>query len=109
MDVGAGGTGKAVCALSAGDWLKYTVDIAPGAAYDLALRVSSSTGMGAFHLEANGVNVSGPVSATSARAKAWTDLIVHDVRLVFGHQQLKLCVEQPGADVGYIRITAPPQ
>ena len=109
VDVGGGGTGKAVRALSAGDWLKYTVDIAQGAAYDLALRVSSSTGMGAFHLEANGVNVSGPVSATSARAKAWTDLIVHDVRLVFGHQQLKLCVEQPGADVGYIRITAPPQ
>jgi photosystem II stability/assembly factor-like uncharacterized protein len=106
VDVGAVGTEKAVCALSAGDWLKYTVDIPHGVVYDLALRVSSTTGKGSFHLEANGVNVSGSVSAASAQAKGWTHLVVHNVRLVPGRQQLKLCVEQPGADIGDIRITA---
>lgn len=107
VDVGAGESGRGVCGLSAGDWLKYTVNVSPGAVYDLTVHISSPVGKGSFHLEANGVNISGPVRTASVRAKGWTDVVVHNVRIVSGPQHLKLCVAQSGADIDYIRLSPP--
>ncbi len=94
-----GGTGRVVCGLAQGDWLKYSVNVTQPATYDVNFRIASGRGEGGFHLEANGVNVTGPVAATPSRGKTWADVVVHSVRLVPGPQRLKLCVDGAGADL----------
>jgi len=48
---------------SAGQWYKYTVQVASGAAYDFSFRVASGAGGGTFHLEDElGRNLTGAVS-----------------------------------------------
>lgn len=48
---------------SAGQWYKYTVQVASGGAYDFSFRVASGAGGGTFHLEdETGRNLTGAVS-----------------------------------------------
>jgi hypothetical protein len=48
--------------IQTGEWLKYTVNIAETAQYDIALRVSSAMSTGAFHVQLDGTNVTGSVA-----------------------------------------------
>jgi hypothetical protein len=98
------GRGRVVCNLAEGDWLKYSVHVTQPGSYEVTVHIASARGEGAFHLEANGVNVTGPVAVTAGRRKTWTDIVVRKVRLAAGPQQLKLCVEAAGADIDYIRF-----
>jgi hypothetical protein len=82
------------------------VNITTAGADDVTFPVASPTGGGRFHLEANGVNVTGPITVHSTgRADSWSDVEVHDVRLASGTQYLKLCVEAAGADIGFIQAS----
>ncbi|HWW03220.1 MAG TPA: carbohydrate-binding protein [Candidatus Acidoferrum sp.] len=104
VDARAVGRGRVVCNLAAGDWLKYSVHVTQPGSYEVTVHLASARGEGAFHLEANGVNVTGPVAVTAGGRKTWTDIVVRKVRLAAGPQQLKLCVEAAGADIDYIRF-----
>ena len=101
---GAGGSGRGVCDLSAGDWLKYSVNVQRSGAYEVTFRIGSSHGKGVLHLEANGVNVTGPVAADDTHAGVWTEVRVTGVRLTAGEQHLRLCVETAGVDIDTIRF-----
>jgi hypothetical protein len=47
--------------IAAGEWLKYTVNVAAAGPYTASFRVAAPGQGGTFHLEMNGVNVSGPI------------------------------------------------
>ncbi len=55
------GGGYAVNNFETGEWLAYTVNVAATGQYDVGLRVSSMFTTSAFHIEIDGVNVTGSV------------------------------------------------
>src|SRR5688572_16034142 len=55
--------GYAVNNIQSGEWLNYTVNVTADGKYDLAIRASSNQSTPAvFHIEVDGVNVTGPTS-----------------------------------------------
>ena len=106
VDLRLSGSGHVVCDLAPGEWLKYQVHITAPGLYDVTFRAASPGGGAKFHLEANGVNVTGPVTIhRTGGADTWSDVVAHDVRFAAGTQYLKLCVEAAGADLDYIQAT----
>ena len=47
--------------ISAGEWLKYTVNVAVAGAYTIDVRVAANGAGGTFHIEANQIDVTGPL------------------------------------------------
>ncbi len=64
------GGGNQIAYTQAGEWLKYTVGVATSGTYNLDVRLANRSPGGQFHLEVDGVNVSGTVSAPNTGA--WT-------------------------------------
>ena len=53
---------KVVYRTGTGEWLKYTVDVTAAGTYTLALRVNSDEQGAIFHVEFDGVDVTGPLT-----------------------------------------------
>ena len=69
------GSGYDVGWVFAGEWLKYSVNVASAGAYDLEFRVASAGAGGTFHLEVNGADVTGPLVAPNTGGwQTWTTL-----------------------------------
>lgn len=62
------GGGYNVGWVSAGEWLNYTVNVASGGNYTVAVRVASPGAGGSFHVEVDGRDVTGSKPSTSITA-----------------------------------------
>jgi hypothetical protein len=100
VDIKAEGTGHAVANLTTGEWLKYSVTVPTTGYYDVTLR-TMSTGGGQFHIEMNGVNVTGPIVIANTGG-SWKSVSARGVRMIAGAQFMKVYVESGGADLDYI-------
>jgi len=69
-----------------GEWLKYTIEIAEAGLYNIDVMGASGNGNGAFHLEIDGVDISGRVSApnTNGSWSNWKAARVPNVQLRAG-------------------------
>lgn len=102
FDVPAGARGDALRGLKTGQWAKYTVNVPATGYYDISASVASGSG-GRFHLEFNGVNVTGPVEIkVAAGPKAWAEVRISHVRLIAGDQYMKFFAETNGLDFSSI-------
>ena len=102
--VKAGGSGFVLQLSSAGGWFKYSVNVATAGNYDLSFRVTCTLGA-RIHLEANGVNVTGPVAVPRTESDhRWSDVVVHNVFLEEGPQFLKIFAEKPAAELDYFSL-----
>jgi hypothetical protein len=54
--------GETIYRLAAGEWLEYTIDVPVAGGYTLVAEVSSGTPGGSFHVELDGVNVTGSLA-----------------------------------------------
>ncbi|BDI28363.1 hypothetical protein CCAX7_004140 [Capsulimonas corticalis] len=77
---------------AAGEYLKYTVNVAAAGAYTVTFRVASTTGQtGAFHLQnASGTNLSGAVNVPNTGAWQTFTNVTANVTLPAGAQVLTL-------------------
>lgn len=83
--------------VSAGEWLKYTVDVSSPGAYELQFRVASSGTGGTFHLEVNGANKTGPLSVPNTGGwQRWTTVVKTGVDLNAGPQTWRLVMDTNG-------------
>jgi hypothetical protein len=88
-----------------GEWLTYTVNVAQAGTYDFAIRASADN-PGSFHLEVDGVNVTGsvPVPNTgSLNNYVWVTKT--GVNLTAGQHVLKLVSDQQFFWVNQLRFT----
>jgi endonuclease/exonuclease/phosphatase family metal-dependent hydrolase len=76
---------------SAGEWLKYTVNVTASGYYRVVARVASAGAGGAFHIELNGVDRTGTMSVPNTgswttyqdvAATAWLDAGVQSMRIL---------------------------
>ena len=92
----ADNTGYVVGWVSAGEWLKYSVNVASAGSYTAAFRVASSGAGGTFHLEANGTNVTGPLSVPDTGGWQNWQNVTQSVSLTAGPQVLRLVMDSAG-------------
>ncbi len=111
-DTSDSGGGHDVGWAGAGEWLKYTVNVAAAGAYDLDFRVASAGAGGTFHLEVNGTNVTGALTVPNTGGwQTWTSVRKSGVSLPAGQQEWCLVLDTNGAtsavgNFNYIRASA---
>jgi carbohydrate binding protein with CBM6 domain/parallel beta helix pectate lyase-like protein len=82
----------------AGEWLKYTVNVGSTRTYAIDVRVSSSGAGGTFHLEVDGVNVTGALTVPNTGGwSAWTTLTKAGVSLTAGQHVVRLVLDGNGS------------
>jgi len=94
----ASGGGYDVGWMAAGEWMNYTVNVAASGSYTLAFRVASLGAGGTFHVEANGVNVTGSVAIPDTGDwQAW-QTVSKTATLTAGAQTLRVVLDTNGAN-----------
>jgi subtilisin family serine protease len=104
--------------VAAGEWLKYTVSVSAVGSYTLELRLAAPGTGGAFHLEVDGTNVTGPVAVPNTGGwQTWQSVLVPGIALNSGLHVLRLVFDTAGssgsvANVNFMRwftgVNAPP-
>src|SRR5215212_5171507 len=91
--------------ISAGEWLKYSVNVASAGTYTVELRVSSLAG-GTFHVEFNGSNVTGAISVPATGGwQSWTT-VRKTVTLGGGTQPMRVVFDTAGLNLNSINVTS---
>ena len=82
----------------AGEWLSYSVTVASAGTYDIDVRVASPAAGGTFHIEANDVNITGPLTVPGTGGwQTWTTVRRSGVTLAAGTQRWRLVLDANGA------------
>lgn len=91
------GAGYDVGNTSPGDWLNYTVNIAPAKQYTLHVRVASGVPGGTFHLACDGRKVTRSISVPFTNGwETFETLDIPGVELPSGVHVLQLVMDNPG-------------
>lgn len=92
---------------SAGEYLNYTIEVADAGNFDFTVRVSSGLSSDkTFHLEIDGVDVTGPVVFNTGGAgwQSFQDVVVTDIPLSAGVQELRLVMDSGAFNVTSIDV-----
>jgi alpha-L-fucosidase 2 len=97
---------------SAGQWFKYTVNVATAGTYTVSLRVASATAVGtnagSLHLQTpSGTNLSGAINVPGTGGwQTWTT-ITATVTLPAGQQVIELFQDTGGYNLNYMTFASP--
>jgi len=95
------GGGYKVKTAAAGEWLNYTVSIAAAGTYTIDARVCSGGAGGTFHIEIDGVNVTGAMTVPDTGSwNAFTTISKSGVSLPAGTHVLRLVLDTNGSSTG---------
>ena len=95
------GGGYDVMKTRAGEWLKYTVNVVNAGTYQLSVRVANIGTGGAFHVEVDGVNVTGAIAVPDTGGwQAWQTLTTAGVAFTAGPHVLRLSMDAAGSSGG---------
>ncbi len=94
--------------LATGEWLEYTVTSSTAQTYAATFSVAAFTAGGTFHLEANGVDLTGPVTFTASGGwQTYKTVVAPSVSLPVGTTVLRLVSESTGFNVDWFDVAAP--
>jgi Carbohydrate binding module (family 6) len=83
-----------VFSLGTGEWMEYTVNVTAAGTYTLAARVGANTGGATFHVEFNGVDVTGPLTIpTTGDWNVFQTVTRTGVRLSAGRQVMRIVMD----------------
>ncbi|HJR58568.1 MAG TPA: carbohydrate-binding protein [Vicinamibacterales bacterium] len=101
----------------AGEWLKYTVNVATTGTYSLETRVANIGAGGRFHVEVDGVDRSGPVTVPETGGwQTWQTITVSGIPLTAGQRVIRISLDTAGSSGGvgnynwfrFVAGTSPP-
>jgi len=104
------GGGYNVGWMAAGEWLKYTVNVTTAGTYTIEARVAASGNGGTFHVEANGVDITGPMTVPNTGGwQTWTTVSKTGVALSAGQQVWTVKIDAAGStgivgNLNYLRV-----
>src|SRR5712692_6727644 len=99
------GGGYVVNNFETGEWLKYTVNVQNATNYDIELRVASAFTGSAFHVEIDGVDVTGHIIVpNTGNWSAFQWVGKKGVALSAGLHVLKVVVDQQYFDFNSVRV-----
>ena len=103
------GGGYVVNNFETGEWLAYTIEVAATDRYDIELRVASAFSNSAFHIEIDGVNVTGRVAVpNTSNWKNFRWVGRRGIMLTAGQHVMKIVSDQQYFDLNSVRIVATP-
>jgi hypothetical protein len=102
------GGGYNISWTAAGEWTTYTVNAAAAGIYTADFRVAAPNTGATFHLEVDGVNVTGAVAVPSTGGwQSWQTLSKTGVSLSAGQHVLRLVTDSGGANYNWIALSRP--
>jgi hypothetical protein len=91
------GGGYVVGWAGAGEWLKYSVNVSATGSYDIGVRVAHEGDGGTFHIEVNGIDVTGPVRVPLTGGwDSWATVTIPGIWLNSGEQVWRLVMDANG-------------
>ncbi|MGH6622245.1 MAG: carbohydrate-binding protein, partial [Alphaproteobacteria bacterium] len=107
------GGGFIIKNFEAGEWLGYTIDVPASGSYDIEIRAVTNPAFpnSAYHLEVDGVNVSGSIVLPTTDMTGWSNfqwLGRKTVQLAAGTHVLKVVSEKPYFGLNAIRVSETP-
>jgi len=95
LDAGGGYT---LGYVAAGEWLKYSVLVAASGSYTLEARVASDGQGGAFHVEVDGIDATGPITVPATGGwQNWQTLTRGGIALTAGPHVLRIVIDTNGS------------
>ncbi len=92
------GGGYDVTNIQAGEWLDYSISLSRGGSYDLAFRVANNAAGGTFHVEIDGVNVTGSIAVpNTGGTQKFATITRSGVALTAGQHLLRIVFEANAA------------
>lgn len=89
-----------------GEYLNYAANVATSGTYTMSVRVASAMNTGKFHVEQDGVNISGSLSVPNTGAwDAGYATVSASVKLKAGARTLKLVSDAEFFDVSFLKFT----
>jgi hypothetical protein len=105
--VATAGGGLAVNNFNTGEWMTYTISVGTAGNYDLGVLASNNLQPSAFHIEIDGVNVTGSISVPLTGSwDVFQWLTKPAVSLSAGQHALKLVSDQQWFNVDQLRVLA---
>ncbi|MDD5687538.1 MAG: discoidin domain-containing protein [Elusimicrobia bacterium] len=101
VDIETNGTagGYDVGWVTAGEWLKYTVDIKTAGTYTIEIQAAAGGKGGTFHIEFDDVDKTGPITVPDTGSwQTWQTLTKTGVSLSEGKHVMKLAMDTNGAE-----------
>jgi hypothetical protein len=90
VDIESGSEGYDVGWTTAGEWLKYTVNVTAGGTYTFDARVANPNAGGSFHVEVDGVDVTGHLAVPNTGGwQTYTDVLKPGVALSAGQHVIR--------------------
>jgi len=106
------GAGFNVGYIAAGEWLEYSVNVTANAAFKLEVRVAAITTGKSFHVELNGVNISGSIPVPNTGGwQNWQTVSVNTSSITSGQKTLRIVFDTDGLNLNHVtfsNITTPP-
>ncbi len=88
------------------EWLEYTVNVTTSGKYDLDLRVAKDGDGGLFHIEMDGVNITGPISTPNTTGwQKWETITVSDLSLTAGKHEMRIVFDTDYINLNYVEFT----
>ncbi len=92
--------------VAAGEWLAYDVTFARSGTYTFTIRTAAPGANARFHIELDGVNVTGAIAVPRTGAyTVWTDVVHERVFILAGRYELRLVAETEGFNWNYGVVT----
>jgi hypothetical protein len=92
------GAGRNVGWIIAGEWLEYSVDVPVGGTYTIEARVASPKQGGTFHVQIDGVNVTGTLAIPNTGGwQTWQTLAKPPVQIGAGQHVVRIAFDSNGA------------
>jgi subtilisin family serine protease len=92
------GGGYSLGYVAPGEWLKYSVSVATTGSYTLDVRVASPGPGGRFHVEIDGVDVSGPQTVPNTGGwQIWRSVTVSGIPLTAGSHAMRVVIDANGS------------
>jgi chitinase len=101
------GTGYNVGWVQAGEWLEYTVNVATAGSYSLEVRVAATAAGNSFHIELDGVNVSGTITVPNTTGwQTWQSVTVTTTSLTAGQKVLRIVMDTGDFNLNYVNFSS---
>jgi len=89
--------------VATGEWLEYTVNVTTPGVYTLAVRVATPYDAKAFHVELDGVNISGTMAVPKTGGfQAWQTISVNTPALTTGVKVLRVTMDAADLNINYL-------
>ena len=107
------GGGYKVSFTEPGEWLAYSVSVSATAQYTLESRVASSNTGGVYHVEVDGVDVTGPIAVPNTGGwDTWQTIFTPGIPMTAGPHMVRAVFDKKGAsgwigNLNYMRWVVP--